>query len=42
MINGEPCVSSRPAPKLGEHTAEILQSLEAPAATLKLARGGKG
>ncbi|MGE4063109.1 MAG: CaiB/BaiF CoA transferase family protein [Rhodospirillaceae bacterium] len=31
MIDGEPCVSERPAPRLGEHTDEIKQSLEAPA-----------
>ncbi len=36
MINGMPCVSTRPSPRLGEHTAEILQSLDSPA--LKIAR----
>lgn len=42
VINGQPCVSSRPAPKLGEHTAEILKSLEASAGPLKLARAAQG
>jgi crotonobetainyl-CoA:carnitine CoA-transferase CaiB-like acyl-CoA transferase len=31
VINGEPCVSDRPAPRLGEHTDEIIQALDAPA-----------
>lgn len=29
MINGEPCVAGTPSPQLGEHTAEILNNLEA-------------
>lgn len=31
VINGEACVSDRPAPQLGEHTEEIRESLDAPA-----------
>jgi len=30
VINGQPCVADRPSPQLGEHTAEIIQSLETP------------
>ncbi len=27
LFNGEPCIADRPAPKLGEHTDEVLQEL---------------
>jgi len=30
MIDGEPCVSDRPAPRLGEHTQEIIEAMDPP------------
>jgi len=38
LINGKPCIADRPAPSCGEHTAEILESLDEPTALQKIAR----
>jgi crotonobetainyl-CoA:carnitine CoA-transferase CaiB-like acyl-CoA transferase len=42
IINGVPCVSNRPAPQLGEHTEEVLLSLETPPSPRKIVRAAGG